>query len=54
MDALENATKPTKKKRYEKSHGWELVGKISADAIRKRCPRFGKRFFDHMVVLAGT
>jgi len=54
MDALASATKPTKKKRYEKSHGWELVGKISPDAIRKRCKRFGKRFFDHMAQLAKT
>jgi hypothetical protein len=54
MDALDRATKPTKKKRYEKSHGWELVGKISPDAIRKRCKRFGKRFFDRLTQLAET
>ncbi len=53
MDALESATKPTKKKRYAKSHGWELVGKVSPDAIRKRCKRFGKRFLDHIARLAG-
>lgn len=51
IDALNSATKSTKK-RYEKSHGWELVGKVSPDAIRKRCKRFGKRFLDHMAKLA--
>ncbi|MEO5726894.1 MAG: DUF4276 family protein [Byssovorax sp.] len=54
VDALKSATKPTKKQKYEKSHGWELVGKISPDAIRKRCKRFGKRFLDHMAKLART
>lgn len=52
MEALERATKPTKKKTYEKRHAWELVGKVSPDAIRRRCKRFGKRFFDHMTKLA--
>ncbi len=50
--ALARATKPTKKKRYEKSHGWELVGRISPDVIRRRCPRFGRRFLDHLAKLA--
>jgi hypothetical protein len=52
MDALLRATKATRKKKYEKSHGWELVGRISPDAIRVRCPRFGKRFLDHVAKLA--
>ncbi len=50
--ALARATKLTKKKRYEKSHGWELVGKISPGAVRTRCPRFGRRFLDHVASLA--
>jgi hypothetical protein len=32
--------------------GGGLVGKISLQAIRTRCPRFGKRFLDHMAKLA--
>ncbi len=54
MAALERATKATAKKTYGKSHGWELVGKVSPEAIRARCPRFGKRFLDHMARLAGA
>jgi hypothetical protein len=53
MDALARATRATKKKTYGKRHGWELVGKISPEAIRARCPRFGRRFLDHMAKLAG-
>jgi Domain of unknown function (DUF4276) len=53
MDALERATKGTAKKSYAKSQGWELVGKVSPEAIRTRCPRFGRRFLDHLARLAG-
>ena len=52
MLALERATKGTAKKSYAKSHGWELVGKISPEAIRARRPRFGRRFLGHVAQLA--
>jgi Domain of unknown function (DUF4276) len=51
-EALGSATRGTKKGKYQHSHGWELVGKVSPDAIRVRCPRFGKRFLDHVAKLS--
>lgn len=54
MDALERATKRTAKKIYGKSHGWELVGKVSPAAICARCPRFGRRFLDHIARLGAA
>jgi hypothetical protein len=45
-EALERATKDSKKKgRYQKSHGFELIGKVDPAKVR-RASRHAARFFD--------
>jgi hypothetical protein len=44
--ALEAATKNAKTKgKYQKAHGFDLVGRIDPAKVRRACPRFAERFF---------
>lgn len=44
--ALEAATKDARTKgKYQKSHGFDLVGKIDPTKVRRACPGFAERFF---------
>lgn len=46
VKALEAATKDAKTKgKYEKSHGFDLVGMIDPAKVRERCRPFAERFF---------
>ncbi|MDC0711730.1 DUF4276 family protein [Stigmatella sp. ncwal1] len=45
--ALDAATKDVKTKgKYQKSHGFVLIGKLDPAKIRRACPKFAKRFFE--------
>lgn len=46
VKALEAATKDAKTKGgYQKSHGFDLIGKIDPAKVRSACPEFAERFF---------
>jgi Domain of unknown function (DUF4276) len=46
MTALLASTEPARTKgKYEKSHGFDLVGKIDPGKVRVACPEFAERFF---------
>lgn len=46
LKALEAATKDVKTKgRYQKSHAFDLVGKLDPVKVRRACPDFAARFF---------
>jgi hypothetical protein len=47
-DALARATRETRAKRYCKSDGFALIGKISAARVRERSPVHATRFFDRL------
>ena len=52
MSALLAATEHARTKgKYEKSHGFDLVGKIDPEKVRVACPGFAERFFNALETL---
>lgn len=52
-NALKEATRNTQKGKYDKSHGWDLIGRIDADKARKAAPSCERLFQILITVIQG-
>lgn len=51
LGSLEAATRNSGKGTYAKDHAFDVVGRIDPEKIRRRCPKFGERFFSALKTL---